>query len=90
MVLSILWAFFMGALTVGAYTWRVLAVTDGDVPKVLYASAISAASVFWGTAYIVQDDVPSYLAFSAGSAAITGLMAYRNKRIRAEKSHELR
>lgn len=77
--LNLLWAFFMGAVTVGAFTWRMILVTEGKVAKVLLASAITTASGFWGTAYVAQGDVPCYLAFSAGSAAITALMAYRTR-----------
>ena len=80
MILHILTAFVLGAVSIGAFTWRTLAVHRGEVANVIMSSlAVSLAGVF-STSYLIDHDWTGYAAFSFGSAAITAWMAARNRR----------
>lgn len=78
-LLQLLFAFTLGVLSIGCFTWRTLAVHAGDVAAVVASSAIVSIAGVFGTGYLIEKDWAGYAAFSAGSAAVTVTMAVFNR-----------
>ncbi len=77
----ILIAFILGAVSIGAFTWRTLAVHKGEVGTVIVSSAVGSVAGMFSTSYLIDHDWAGYAAFSAGSIAITAWMAARNRKV---------
>ena len=79
-MLSFIYGFFLGALTIGSTTYRTIKVFEGDVFTTAWTSAVHSLLYYAALTQIVEKDMMGYIGFSFGAGLSTCYLAYKRRK----------
>jgi len=87
--MSFIVGFIIGLLQVGAVSYRMVSIIHGNVMSVATSSMVVSLSYYVSTMFIFAGDIKAYIGFSLGAAAVTCVLAHKNKKeLNKEKNND--
>lgn len=79
-LVSLVYGFFLGALTIGSTTYRTIKVIEGNIPATAWSSLVHSALYFAAMKQIIDNDIYGYAGFSLGAGLSTCWLAYKQRK----------